>query len=74
MFTYQMLGTRFPIPDHQLIAVVVVVNVIVYEQYSKVVPADPDRIHPADVGVIGNSPGVFKSWTVLCQRVCFTRG
>ena len=44
MFTYQMAGTRFPIPDHQLIAVLVVVNVVVYEQYSKVVPADPDRI------------------------------
>jgi hypothetical protein len=39
-----MAGTGFPIPDHQLIAVLVVVNVVVYEQYSKVVPADPDRI------------------------------
>jgi len=39
-----MPGTRFPIPDHQLIAVPVIVNVVVYEQYSKVVPADPDRI------------------------------
>lgn len=43
MFTYQMAGTRIPIPDHQLIAVNVVVNVV-YEQYSKVVPADPDRM------------------------------
>lgn len=39
-----MLGTRFPIPDHQLIAVPVIVNVVVYEQYSKVVTTDPDRI------------------------------
>jgi len=69
-----MLGTRFPIPDHQLIAVLIIVNVVVYEQYSKVVPADPDRICPADVGVLGNSPGVFKGWRVLCQRVRFTRG
>ena len=42
---------------------------IVYEQYPKVVPADPNRVFPADVG---KSCKMFKGCVVSGQWVLFT--
>jgi len=67
-FTYQRFDTRFPVPDHQFILVAIVI-VNVYEQYPKVVPADPNRMRPVDVG---NSREVFKGCIVPGQSVLFT--
>jgi hypothetical protein len=73
VFTHQNFDTRFPVPDHQFIPVVIIVIVtvivIVYEQYPKAVPADPNRMHPADAG---NSREVFKGSVVSGQSVLFT--
>jgi hypothetical protein len=73
VFTYQIFDTGFPVPDHQFIPVVIIVIVtaivMVYEQYPKVVPADPNRKQPADAG---NSREVFKSCVVSSQSVLFT--
>jgi len=72
-FTYQHFDTRFPVPDHQFIPVVIVITVTVivnvYEQYTKIVPADPNRMRPVDVG---NSREVFKGCIVPGQSVLFT--
>jgi hypothetical protein len=48
-FTHQVLDTRFPVPDHQLIPVIILVVIVViiiisYEQYPKIVPTDPNRM------------------------------
>jgi hypothetical protein len=44
----QVLDTRFPVPDHQLIPIALIVIVtaiaIIYEQYRNIVPTDPNRI------------------------------
>jgi hypothetical protein len=73
VFTHQIYDTRFPVPDHQfipaVIVVIVTVIVIVYEQYPKVVPADPNRMHPAEAE---NSREVFKGCVVSGQSVPFT--
>ena len=55
-FTYQMPGTHFPIPDSQLIAIPVIVNVVIYEWDSELVSTDPDWKYPVDVRVLGNGP------------------
>jgi hypothetical protein len=69
VFTHQIFGTRFPVPDHQFIPVVIIVIVMVYEQYPKVVPADPNRIPPT---AAGNGREVFKDCVVSGQSVLFT--
>lgn len=65
VFTHQTFDTRFPVPDHQFIPIAIIVTVtsivIVYEQYPKVVPADPNRMQPADVG---NSREVFEGCVI----------
>jgi hypothetical protein len=47
-FTHQILDTRLPVPDHQLVPVAVTVTTaiiaITYEQYPNKVPADPNRM------------------------------
>jgi hypothetical protein len=74
-FTHQILDTRFPVPDHQLILVAVIVIVavtviaITYEQYPNIVPADPNRMKPVDAE---NSREVFKDCGVSGQSVLFT--
>jgi len=77
VFTHEIFDTRFPVPDHQfipvsiiaIVIVIVIVIVNVYEQYPKVVPADPNRIGTADAG---NSREVFKGCVVSSQSVLFT--
>jgi hypothetical protein len=71
--THQIFDTRFPVPDHQFIPVTIIVTVtvivIICEQYPKIVPADPNRMQPADAG---NSREVFKGCVVSGQSVLFT--
>jgi hypothetical protein len=53
-FTHQILDTRFPVPDHQLIPVAITVTITItiavtviamtYEQYPDIVPVDPNRM------------------------------
>lgn len=72
VFTHEYFDARFPVPDDQFIPVTIIVTVIVivYEQYPKVVPADPNRMQPTDDA--GNRRGVFKGCVVSDQSVLFT--